>query len=104
MARIKTLHRFVVHLAAVGQIELVPMTIAIKQARAENKNRSSSDGNLRPTNVRFGSITAALPPKWRVRFTPKSCRDIRSPSRQLRAISGHPDGTAKYVKDLQFEA
>jgi hypothetical protein len=41
-----------------------------------------------PADVRFGSITAALPPKWRVRFTPKSCRDIRSPSRQLRAKSG----------------
>jgi hypothetical protein len=38
-------------------------------------------------DVRFGSITAALPPKWRVRFTPKSCRDIRSPSRQLRYIA-----------------
>jgi hypothetical protein len=72
MARIKTLHRFVVHLAAVGQIELVPMTIAIKQARAENKNRSSSDGNLRPTNVRFGSKADVTLLNLDVRFTPES--------------------------------
>src|SRR5271170_4907364 len=41
-------------------------------------------------DVRFGSLAAAPPARWRVRFTPESCRGCRRWSRQLWANSGHP--------------
>src|SRR5271166_230096 len=39
-------------------------------------------------DVRFGSLAAAAPSKWNVRFTPESCRGCRRPARQLWAKSG----------------
>jgi hypothetical protein len=38
-------------------------------------------------DVRFGSSAATARSKWRVRFTPESCRGRRLPPRQLRAKS-----------------
>jgi hypothetical protein len=68
------------------------MTIAIKQARAENKNRSSSDGNLRPTNVRFGSKADVTLLNLDVRFTPESGHSRTRSGCLLWAISGHQFG------------
>src|SRR5580704_17279917 len=48
----------------------------------------ASTANHKPFDVRFGSLADTMPLCLDVRFTPESCRDIRSPSRQLRANSG----------------